>query len=187
MKLKILVSISMLSGLACFALDLTTITGQTYSNVTVSKVESNALVLMGKKGVVKVPFAELSPEIQKKYNYDHSAEKPGPLAVLIRGKVLQVTDDGLIIRGVELLADDQEAARRRAGARRRYAGSFRGHDGRYYDSDLIVRIFADKGSYVDGADFKMLCTACGTYSYQNVNGSTSTIKAFKEAQLKVSE
>src|SRR5205823_11332178 len=65
--------------LALFALqlaaadDFTTATGQEYKNVTVSRVEPDGIVITFSGGIVKIPFTELSPEIQKKYGYDPKA------------------------------------------------------------------------------------------------------------------
>ena len=105
----------------------------------------------------------------------------GP-AVLISGKVLQVLENGLIIKGVTLVADDQKAAAARASSRGSYKGSYLGKDKRYYDDDQTVFVFTSPKSYVDGSDFKVACFPCGTHSYGNVMGSSSTVKAFKTSK-----
>src|SRR5438876_8647980 len=53
--------------------DFKTINGQEYKNVTVSRVEPDGIVITFSGGIVKIPFTELSPEIQKKYGYDPKA------------------------------------------------------------------------------------------------------------------
>src|SRR6266516_5351892 len=53
--------------------DFKTIDGKEYENVTVSRVEPDGIVLTFSGGIVKIPFTELSPEVQKKYGYDPKA------------------------------------------------------------------------------------------------------------------
>jgi hypothetical protein len=64
--------------IVCFASialadDFKTINGKEYKNVTVSRVEPDGVVVTFSGGIVKIPFTELSPEIQKKYGYDAAA------------------------------------------------------------------------------------------------------------------
>ena len=47
--------------------DFKTIDGKEYKNVKVSRVEPDGIVITFSGGIVKIPFTELSPEIQKKY------------------------------------------------------------------------------------------------------------------------
>src|SRR4029450_13529134 len=60
-------------GSLAFADDFKTIEGKEYKNVKVSRVEPDGIVITFSGGIVKIPFTELSPEIQKKYGYDSSA------------------------------------------------------------------------------------------------------------------
>jgi hypothetical protein len=53
--------------------DFKTINGKEYKNVKISRVEPDGIVITFSRGVVKIPFSELSPEIQKKYGYDPQA------------------------------------------------------------------------------------------------------------------
>jgi hypothetical protein len=53
--------------------DFKTIDGKEYKNVTVSRVEPDGIVVTFSGGIVKIPFTELSPEIQRKYGYDLKA------------------------------------------------------------------------------------------------------------------
>jgi hypothetical protein len=182
MRLKILAMIAMMSSLACLAIDLTNMSGRVYSGVTIERVEGKSMIAMGRTGVVKIPLDEMSPDVQKRYNY--TPEIPviiDPAAVKISGKVFQVADDGLIVRGVSLMAEDQKAASQRAvaWALGRRSSSFKGPDGRFYDSGQTIYVFIDKGAFVDGSDFNMMCTPAGTRAYRNTEGSTSTVKAFK--------
>jgi len=60
-------------GSLAFADDFKTVSGKEYKNVTVSRVEPDGIVIKFSGGIVKIPFTELSPEIQKKYGYDSQA------------------------------------------------------------------------------------------------------------------
>jgi len=53
--------------------DFKTVEGKEYKNVTVSRVEPDGIVITFSGGIVKLPFTELPPEIQKKYGYDPKA------------------------------------------------------------------------------------------------------------------
>ena len=53
--------------------DFKTIEGKEYKNAKVSRVEPDGIVITFSGGIVKLPFTELSPEIQKKYGYDPKA------------------------------------------------------------------------------------------------------------------
>ena len=53
--------------------DFKTIDGKEYKNVKVSRVEPDGIVITFSGGIVKIPFTELSPEIQNKYGYDPKA------------------------------------------------------------------------------------------------------------------
>src|SRR6266550_256745 len=60
-------------GSLAFADDFKTVSGKEYKNVTVSRVEPDGIVIKFSGGIVKIPFTELSPAIQKKYGYDSQA------------------------------------------------------------------------------------------------------------------
>jgi hypothetical protein len=53
-----------------FALEIRTANGAVYRNARVSRVEPDGVVIIHAYGVVKIPFTELSNEIQQKYHYD---------------------------------------------------------------------------------------------------------------------
>jgi hypothetical protein len=66
--------------IACFASialadDFKTTDGKEYKNVTVSRVEPDGIVISFSGGIVKIPFIELSEELQRKYNYDPETAK----------------------------------------------------------------------------------------------------------------
>jgi hypothetical protein len=50
--------------------DIKTVSGKEYKNATVSRVEPDGLMVKFSGGFVKVPFSELSKELQDKYHYN---------------------------------------------------------------------------------------------------------------------
>jgi hypothetical protein len=53
--------------------DFKTIDGKEYKNAKLSRVEPDGIVITFSGGIVKIPFTELSADVQKKYGYDSSA------------------------------------------------------------------------------------------------------------------
>jgi hypothetical protein len=49
---------------------ITTISGKQYKNATISRVEPDGITVKFSGGLVKIPFPELSKELQEKYRYD---------------------------------------------------------------------------------------------------------------------
>jgi hypothetical protein len=72
-KMKALTFLLLCFASVALADDFKTIDGKEYKNATVSRVEPDGIVITFSGGIVKVPFTELSPEIQKKYGYDSQA------------------------------------------------------------------------------------------------------------------
>jgi hypothetical protein len=62
-----------LSASIALADDFKTVKGHEYKHAKVSRVEPDGIVITFSGGIVKIPFTELSPEIQKKYGYDPKA------------------------------------------------------------------------------------------------------------------
>jgi hypothetical protein len=62
-----------LSASIALADDFKTIDGKEYKNAKINRVEPDGIVISFSGGIVRVPFTELSPEIQKKYGYDAAA------------------------------------------------------------------------------------------------------------------
>ena len=75
MKVIVASFCAVLFAFAASADDFRTIDGKEYKNVMVSRVEPDGIVIIFSRGIVKLPFAVLSPEIQKKYGYDEGQAK----------------------------------------------------------------------------------------------------------------
>jgi len=52
--------------------DFKTVGGKEYKNVTVSRVETDGIVLKSKSGISKVYFVELPKEVQQRFHYNVS-------------------------------------------------------------------------------------------------------------------
>jgi hypothetical protein len=66
----IIAIIAMLSAALALAEDFKTINGKEYKDATVSRVESDGIVLKGKTGIAKLYFIELPPEVQQRFHYN---------------------------------------------------------------------------------------------------------------------
>ena len=69
MKLLILIPI-ILTATTLLAEDIKTLSGTTYQNITVTRVEANGISISHDDGLAKIPFTDLSEELRSKYNYD---------------------------------------------------------------------------------------------------------------------
>src|SRR5688572_6961451 len=54
--------------------DFTTLSGEQYKGVEVSRVEPDGLVVMTDSGIAKVPFRALPDEVKARYGYDPQKE-----------------------------------------------------------------------------------------------------------------
>jgi hypothetical protein len=87
---------------AAVAEDLTTLTGRTYTNANVSRVDGDGITVLYPGGGSKIAFTNLPPEIQKKYGYD--PEKAAAIAAK-QEKIKKLGRLGLVYR----LSDLEEA------------------------------------------------------------------------------
>ena len=72
---KIIVILAALSASVALALaeDIETISGRVYKHATVTRVEPDGIVIKFAGGIVKIPFTDLSRELQQRYDYDPEA------------------------------------------------------------------------------------------------------------------
>jgi hypothetical protein len=73
MKKATLAILAALFASIALADDFKTADGKEYKNAKVSRVEPDGIVITFSGGIVKLPFTELSPNVQKKYGYDSQA------------------------------------------------------------------------------------------------------------------
>ena len=55
---------------SAMAEDLTTVKGETFRNVTVTRVEPDGIAVKHAAGIAKIPFSDLPKEWQEKYGYE---------------------------------------------------------------------------------------------------------------------
>jgi hypothetical protein len=70
---KTLTLLTMCVASLALADDITTISGKVYKHATVTRVEPDGIVVKFSRGLVKIPFTELSKELQERYDYDPEA------------------------------------------------------------------------------------------------------------------
>ena len=103
-----------------------TINGKEYKNAKLSRVEADGIVITFSGGIVKLPFTELSPEIQKKYGYDPAAaadfQKQAYEAGIRRAREIAESQAVTNARNAELAT--QSAADVKASADRRAISGF---------------------------------------------------------------
>ena len=73
MKTALIMLIGCFASIA-LAEDFKTIDGKEYKNATVSRVESDGIVLKTKSGITKVYFAELPKDIQERFHYGSATQ-----------------------------------------------------------------------------------------------------------------
>jgi hypothetical protein len=70
MKYSLIIIAFILTAVFLCADDITTLRGEKFTNVTISRVEPDGIVVIKSDGIVKIPFTDLSPEVRAKYGYD---------------------------------------------------------------------------------------------------------------------
>jgi hypothetical protein len=70
MKHPIIIIAFILTAASIRADDITTLRGEKFTNVTISRIEPDGIVVIKSDGIVKIPFTDLSPELRAKYGYD---------------------------------------------------------------------------------------------------------------------
>src|SRR5437870_4302383 len=69
MKAVFIMLIACVASVA-LAEDFKTVNGKEYKNVTVSRVETDGIVVKTKAGISKIYFAELPKDVQERFHYD---------------------------------------------------------------------------------------------------------------------
>jgi len=81
MQIKFLSFLSLLFICVALADDFKTVAGKDYTDVTVSRVEPDGIVVTGKSGISKLYFTELPKDVQERFGYnpqkavDYSAQQ----------------------------------------------------------------------------------------------------------------
>lgn len=70
MRFMIYLGLFLSMGCLATAENITNTMGKVYSDLEIRRVEPDAIVVMGKSGIWRIPFTELSADLQKRFNYD---------------------------------------------------------------------------------------------------------------------
>lgn len=157
--------------------DITTLSGTTYSNCKTTKVEPDGVTYLHSRGVVKLLYTELPPEIQSYYDYNPAKArvyssiqtdmpywfnrigsdygifkgklvKNGKDASRIYGRVISVTDSILII-----------------------IDEFKG---------TVALKVSDTSSFIDNSYVSFLAKPIGIYEYTTVLGANARVKFYDQ-------
>jgi len=94
--------------IVCFATlavadDFRTTKGKEYKNATVSRVEPDGITVKFSGGLVKIPFTELSRELQEKYHYD-----PDKAAAAQAAEMAAIQETNQLVKESNKLLKDAE-------------------------------------------------------------------------------
>jgi hypothetical protein len=160
--------------------DITTPSGQTYKNCKVTRVEPDGVTCLHSKGIVKLRYTELPPEMRSQYDYDATNAqvyssfrtdlpywfdrigdnygilggrlvRAGGEVAHVYGKVLSVADDHVLLV-TEKLAE--------------------------FESRTVAIRLPDTSRFVDDAQVSFLGQPEGTYQYVAVSGGKKQVKLY---------
>ena len=109
--------------------DFKTINGKVYKDATVSRIEGDGIVLRTEKGISKVYFTELPPEVQERFHstkpeaapsepffgrWAAAAEDPAVLAKIIAAGTVVIAGVGLVISQLRSRRQPTTRARRQS-------------------------------------------------------------------------
>jgi len=152
-----------------------TVSGKDYHNVIVGQVEANKVHITYDGGLGTIAFADLQPELQKRFNYDpEKAKKMAALAADEKAvsdakqilaaacqtkpvQIIQVLPDGILVNPMVV-----------------YQGAY--GLPYYKPSDQIVFIHSKFAHVVDGDQITVRVYRSGEYSYQTALGSIKTVE-----------
>ena len=101
--MKVLPLVILCLATVAFADDFKLVSGKEYKNVTVTRVESDGIVLKTKTGISKVYFVELPNDVQQRFHYNaaiasaYSAQQTvtqATMAAARRGEPIEVISHG---------------------------------------------------------------------------------------------
>lgn len=146
--MKILTFLILCFASVALADDFKAIDGKEYKNVTVSRVESDGIMLTSSSGISKVYFTELPKDVQERFHYDPAKSAAYSAEQNARQEVLQKQQEEVMRKrageaeknnkyAAEQLAIDESAKRQR--------DTSQGQQSRYQElqkqeDDLLLRI-----------------------------------------------
>jgi hypothetical protein len=192
-------------GSLAFADDFKTISGKEYKNAKVSRVEPDGIVIKFSGGIVKLPFIDLSPEIQRKYGYDSAAAAKYATEENQKQAMLAEQRKADLARAQELEQAARQPARSTTPSEHRHeedSGLIYGTVIQALDDGLLVSVRANlfgperipEGAVVlllgkfpdfyDGDKIEALGSPVGPFEYVTAMGLKKRARAFKKAAVK---
>ncbi len=197
------------SAISLCADDITTTDGKIYKGATIIKHDAATATILYADGGATVDIATLSPELQKKLDYDpakatelqeqiktaaldaEAAKLKAKISQLLQeaacpveGKIIQVLSNGFLGELNALSSRDIIVSKNRVDSRGfgllPSGISTTKEKKTIVDSDSIGLVFVncDTTGLIDDQAWSGVVWKCGTYSYDTVNGSQSTVAKY---------
>jgi len=212
MKTRIIAGALALTALSAWAEDISTLDGRKFSTELISSVEPDGLKITTSDGIEKIPFANLSEEIQRKYGYEpakaaqfkraltaaavqrvssQEADKRGrkvndlmeQAKMKMTAKINQITDSGaLVMASVEYEATEEQQVD---------GGSVLVKSVAIHREKVVrqaafaepVFVYGVPRDLVDGDSWSGNVWPAGVFRYPTVGGSEKTVRAFATDKL----
>lgn len=173
-------------------LTITTTDGQQFDGVTSTKVEGEILSFEHSAGVASVPLAKLTPELQRKFNYD-----PKVIEAAKAAKAAKIAADAQLAQATAMKQKEAEPAKTGEAKVKdqilygdviqKIAG-----DGQTLPDGLLLNVtgaippavvflvgYPEFPDAVDGDGVSVMCTPAGTYTYTTTAGARKTVRKLK--------
>lgn len=180
-----------LGTLTAFAEDWTTTDGKKYENVTVIKIEDDAVTISYKDGGALVPLTKLPPELQRRFQYDPTKAK---IASEKRAQEEQVSLQ-VEIQERQAMSDKklaQEAAAEKAKAQRAAVEELKSHAiylrveirqilphgilAQALDEGTPLFIETSPDNLTEGQELVFHAARTGTFTFTDVQGASRTVE-----------
>jgi len=169
-----------------------------YTNVMVTKIEPDGIRIIHESGAAKIPYESVPEDIRVKLGMNQEAADAHRQKVQVQqqqiaeatkkqqvldkarlifhdGTIFQVTDGGLLLRGVRY-TDGKTYYPKKENEQRVL---------RLLSMSWLIFVSCDTSGYVDGGGFSGNVYANGTFAYTNTQGARKTIPAYTTDATKV--
>jgi hypothetical protein len=192
-----------------------------YVNATVTKIEPDGIRIIHESGVAKIPFESVPEDVRTRLGLNQEAADAhrqkvqvqqqqaatamkknqvlGQSRLMFAGSVFQVTDGGLLLRGVSYTDGTKQEKKvpykvKTGGPTALYPNARTTYEKRY-KSEWVLKVSSmpswpifvecDTSGYVDGDKFSGYVYSNGTFAYTNTQGARKTIPAYTTDASKV--
>jgi hypothetical protein len=194
MKHPVILIALILTAASLRADDITTIRGEKFTNVSISRVEPDGIVVRKSDGIVKIPFSDLSPELRAKYGYDpekaaqYNAAAQAAVAEL-QQQMEQTSRDGKVMETVEKSAMEIRAKILQVTADGVLATYYAKDASGWIPKEMsdTILIVGLPRIYSDGDTWQGTVYIAGTHQYITTTGATKTIRRWATSKQKAFE